>query len=326
MKKVLGVGAALVDMLIQVDEEWVVRKGQAKGGMHMVDWATMGRMLGDVSSDVETVPGGSACNTMVGLSRLGGKSAFLCKVGEDELGELFVENLRRNRVHSHARSGGSPTGRVLSAVTPDAQRTMFTYLGASAELSPAEVGDAVYADAGVLYVEGYLAYQAPLLRAVIAQAKTQGLQVVLDFGSFGVVNDCRALLSDLLSTGLVDVIIANEDEAKAFTTIEEELAVEHLAKIAKVAVVKLGKRGALIASGEELVSVEAVPVQAVDTTGAGDLWAAGFLYGYLNGWSLEKCGKLASAVASEVVQVLGPSIPDAGYERLLKVRDELAGE
>jgi len=326
MKKVLGVGAALVDLLIQVDEDWIVRKGQPKGGMHLVDWASMGRMLGDVSGDMETVPGGSACNTLVGLSRLGGRSAFLCKIGNDELGEIFTDHLARNKVESFARLGDAPTGRVLSAVTPDAQRTMFTYLGASAELSPTDTSDSIFQDAQVLYLEGYLAYNAPLLRAAASQAKAHGLQVVLDFGSFGVVNDCRSLLDELLESGLIDVIIANEDEAKAFTTIEEELAATHLAKIAKVAVVKLGKRGALIAQGEEIVKVEAVPVDAVDTTGAGDLWAAGFLFGYLNGWSLEKCGKLASATAAEVVQVLGPSIPDAGYRRLITVRDALAAD
>jgi sugar/nucleoside kinase (ribokinase family) len=324
MKKVLGVGAALVDLLIQVDEEWIARKSQAKGGMHLVDWATMGRMLGDVATDVETVPGGSACNTIVGLARLGGRSAFLCKVGKDELGDIFYNNLVRNKVDGFVRISESPTGRVLSAVTPDAQRTMFSFLGASAELTPADASDEIFSDAQVLYLEGYLAYQAPMLRAVVEQAKAHGLQVVLDFGSFGVVNDCRSLLDDLLASGLIDVIIANEDEARAFTTIEEELACEHLAKLAKVAVVKLGKNGALIASGEEIVKVEAQVVTAVDTTGAGDLWAAGFLYGYLNGWTLEKCGKLASAVAAEVVQVMGPSISDAGYGRLLKIRDELA--
>ena len=133
------------------------------------------------------------------------------------------------------------------------------------------------------------------------------------------------MLEEFFSEGLIDVIIANEDEARAFTTIEEELACEHLAKLAQVAVVKLGKEGALIGSGDSIIRVDAVPVKtAVDTTGAGDLWAAGFLYGYLNDWSLENCGKLASAVASEVVQVLGPSIPDEGYVRLLKVRDSLA--
>lgn len=324
MKKVLGVGAALVDLLIQVDEEWITRKGQAKGGMHMVDWATMGRMLGDVSSQVETVPGGSACNTLVGLSRLGGRSAFLCKIGDDELGELFAAHLKSNKVESFARLSSSPTGRVLSAVTPDAQRTMFTFLGASAEIAPPDATDEIFQDSQVLYLEGYLAYNAPMLRTVANQAKAHGLQVVLDFGSFGVVNDCRGLLDELLQSGLIDVIIANEDEAMAFTTIEEELACEHLAKLAKVAVVKLGKKGALIASGEQLIRVEAKVVEAKDTTGAGDLWAAGFLYGYLNGWTLEKCGTLASAVAAEVVQVLGPSIPDAGYERLLKIRDSLA--
>lgn len=325
MKKVLGVGAALVDLVVQVDDAWIERKGKPKGGMHMVDWATMGRMLGDENRQMQTVPGGSACNTLVGLSRLGGSTGFLCKIGKDELGDLFAAHLQRNKVGNYALvSPESATGRVLSAVTPDAQRTMFTYLGASAEVSSDDVSDTIFADAGTLYLEGYLAYQAPLLRTVVSKAKAHGLQVVLDFGSFGVVNDCRSLLDELLGEGQIDVIVANEDEAKAYTKIEEELACEHLAKIAKVAIVKLGKRGALIARGEELVRVDAVPVTAVDTTGAGDLWAAGFLYGFLSGWSLDRCGKMATAVASEVVQVMGPSISDEGYARLLKIRDFLA--
>ncbi|MDR2999746.1 MAG: adenosine kinase [Fibromonadaceae bacterium] len=323
MKKAIGVGAALVDLMASVSEEWVVRQKQAKGGMSLVNWGEMGRLLGNVGK-LEIIPGGSASNTMIGLSRLGGLARFICKVGNDDLGDVYSQSLYNNGVEGFVRKNATSTGRVLSAVTPDAQRTMFTYLGASAELLPTEISDTPFSKADVLYLEGYLAYNPSLLLHCVQMAKSCGLEVALDCGSFGVIKDCRFILDKLLEDNAIDILIANEDEARTLTSVEEDLACMEMAKMAKIAVVKIGRRGSIIGEKDTLIRIDTPEVKAIDTTGAGDLWASGFLYGYLNDWSLEKCGELASAAASEVIQVMGPIVPNAGYERLIKIRDKIA--
>ena len=323
MKQAVGVGAALIDLVTSVNEGWIVRHKKPKGGMNPMNWGEMGRILGNVEK-ISIIPGGSASNTMIGLARLGGKARFVCKVGNDDLGDTYSLNLCRNGVEGYIRKSSTPTGRVLSAVTPDAQRTMFTYLGASAELLPTEISEVSLQNSVLIYLEGYLAYNPSILLHCAHIAKSSGLEVAFDCGSFGVVQDCRFIIDKLIEERSIDILIANEDEARILTSVEEDLACMEMAKMAKIAIVKMGKKGSIIGMKDEIFKVEAPEVKAIDTTGAGDLWASGFLYGYLNDWSLEKCGKLASASAAEVVQVVGPIIPDEGYERLIKIRDKIS--
>jgi len=323
MKQAVGIGAALMDLVTSVSDEWVARQKKPKGGMNPVTWGEMGRILGNIEQ-VTTIPGGSASNTMIGLARLGGSARFVCKVGNDDLGDLYSQNLFHCGVEGFIRKSATPTGRVLSAVTPDAQRTMYTYLGASAELVPTEISDVPFLNASVLYLEGYLAYAPTILLECVNAARANDLEIVFDCGSFGVIQERRFILDQLIGEGDIDILIANEEEAKMLTNVEEELACMEMAKMAKIAIVKIGKKGSIICAKDEIFRIEAVDAKAIDTTGAGDLWASGFLYGYLNDWPLEKCGELASAVASEVIQVMGPVIPDAGYERLIKIRDKIA--
>jgi len=323
MKQVIGVGAALIDLIASVSEEWVVRQKKPKGGMNSVNWGELGHILGNVE-DISIIPGGSASNTMVGLARLGGKARFVCKVGNDDLGDTYSLNLYRNGVEGYVRKSSTPTGRVLSAVTPDAQRTMFTFLGASSELLPAEVSETPFQGANFLYLEGYLAYNPSILLHCIHIARSKGLEVVFDCGSFGVVQECRFIIDKLIEERSIDILIANEDEARILTRVEEDLACMEMAKMAKVAVIKIGKRGSIIGLKDEIIRIDAFQAKAVDTTGAGDLWASGFLYGYSNDWPLEKCGELASAAAAEVVQIMGPIIPDEAYERLIGIRDKIS--
>jgi sugar/nucleoside kinase (ribokinase family) len=323
MKQVVGVGAALVDLVASVSEEWIVRQKKPKGGMNPVNWGEMGRILGNVE-DISIIPGGSASNAMVGLARLGGKARFVCKVGNDDLGDTYSLNLYHNGVEGYVRKSSSPTGRVLSAVTPDAQRTMFTYLGASSELLPTEVSEAPFQNASFLYLEGYLAYNPSILLHCIHIARSKGLEVVFDCGSFGVVQDCRFIIDKLIEERSIDILIANEDEARILTNVEEDLACMEMAKMSKIAVVKIGKRGSIIGVKDEIIKIDAFQAKAIDTTGAGDLWASGFLYGYLNDWPLEKCGELASAAAAEVVQVMGSIVSDISYEKIIEIRDKIA--
>ena len=316
MKKVLGMGAALVDILANVDDAWIESQGVQKGGMNMVDWPQMEKFLGSLKNPLR-VPGGSTCNTMVGLSRLGGSAAFISKIGGDDLGRIFQKHLKDNGVESKLGISEAATGCVFSAVTPDAQRSMWTYLGASDFLASEDFVPALYDGVGLLYAEGYRAFNADCFKKSFTLARSLGVETALDFSSFGVVEACRKTFDELFADKMIDIIIANEDEAFAYAGVKEEAALDVLAKKAHVAVVKIGKRGALIAGDGKVVRVQAGPAKAIDTTGAGDLWASGFLYGYMNGWDMERSGNLGSVVSNEVVQVMGAQIPEDGWKRIL---------
>lgn len=315
MKKVLGMGAALVDVLAHVNDSWIDAQNVQKGGMNMVDNAQMMHMLSTIKDSLQ-VPGGSTCNTMVGLSKLGGRASFISKVGDDNLGKLFIEHLSKSNVESKVKIANANTGCVLSAVTPDAERTMWTYLGASDFLSSKDFELALYDDVGLLYAEGYRAFNAECFKKSFALAKYLGVKTALDFSSFGVVDACRKTFDNLFEQNMIDIVIANEDEAFAYTQKKEEEALEILSKKTEIAIVKLGKRGALIAKGANICHIDAGSAKAIDTTGAGDLWAAGFLYGYMNNWNIENSGKLGSIVSNEVVQVMGAQIPDSAWEKI----------
>ena len=196
MKKVLGMGAALVDILANVDDSWIESQGVQKGGMNMVGWPQMEKFLLSLKNPVR-VPGGSTCNTMVGLSRLGGRAAFISKIGDDDLGKIFQKHLERNGVESKLGLSGAATGCVFSAVTPDAQRSMWTYLGASDFLGSDDFVPALYDDVGLLYAEGYRAFNGECFKKTFTLARSLGVETALDFSSFGVVDACRKLFDEL---------------------------------------------------------------------------------------------------------------------------------
>lgn len=315
MKRIVGVGAALVDLLVNVQDSWIQENKAVKGDMQLVDFSRIESLLSTLPA-YEKVPGGSACNTLVGYAKLGGEAAFVSKTGEDELGKLFALHLKNSNVQSLIKPANEPTGRVLSVVTPDAERTMFSYLGASDTLSLDDFPENVFDGAALTYIEGYRAFDAQTFRGVLERSKAAGVPTALDFGSFGVVNVCHSLFESLFAEGLIDMIFANEEEAKAYTGKEPREALEELAKYTSLAVVKLGAEGALVSYQGTVFEIKAKKVQALDSTGAGDLWAAGFLFGFLSGSDIPECGKLASEVAAEVVQVQGASIPDSVWNRL----------
>ncbi|MFZ1198634.1 MAG: adenosine kinase, partial [Desulfobacterales bacterium] len=239
------------------------------------------------------------------------------KCGNGDWGRLFHEDLRRQNVEPVLVGSDSPTGRVLSIITPDAQRSMFTFLGASAETRPADLANGCFKNAAIVHIEGYLLFNPDLMLAALAAARDAGALVSLDLASYTVVQESRGLL-DRIITEYVDIVIANEDEALAFTGLgSERESLEVLAQKAAIAVVKLGERGSLISHAGRMVTIDPVgPGRAADTTGAGDLWAAGFLYGLVNRYPLEKCGQLGSACGYEVCQVIGAAIPEEGWQRL----------
>ncbi|MDM8553024.1 adenosine kinase, partial [Desulfobacterales bacterium HSG2] len=254
---------------------------------------------------------------VIGIGRLGGAARFVGKLGKDELGTLFETDLKNNDVEPMLFKSSSPTGRVLSIITPDAQRSMLTCLGAAAEARADEVSDKWFEGAAIVHIEGYLLFNRELMLATLNAAKQAGASVSLDLASFTVVEASKDILDSLVND-YVDILITNEDEASAFTgCTDEREALEALSKSAEIAVLKVGSRGSFISYKGDITKVEAERGGSiVDTTGAGDLWASGFLFGLINGWPPEKCGKLASSCGYEVCRVVGAKIPEEGWQRL----------
>jgi len=319
---IVGIGSALVDILIHEDDEFLEKTGVIKGGMTLVDNTWIERTLAMGSGTATIVAGGSACNTIVGVGKLGGQARFVGKCGTDPWGRQYGYDLGKQNVDPALLRSDSPTGRVLSIITPDAQRTMFTYLGASAETRPEEITAGSFEDAAVVHIEGYLLFNPDLIQAALMAAKKAGALISLDLASFTVVEQSLALLKKLVAD-YVDILIANEDEARAFSGhSDEELALSALSETANIAVLKVGSRGSRISHAGDTIHIQAIgDGTALDTTGAGDLWAAGFLFGLVNGHPLEKCGRLGSACGYEVCQVIGANIPNEGWNRIKKLLD-----
>jgi sugar/nucleoside kinase (ribokinase family) len=319
-KLIVGVGSALVDILVQEDDAFIAATGAAKGGMIYVEPAEIERLTALATGGNIIVPGGSACNTAIGVGELGGSARFVGKRGRDSLGKLFETDLLTHGVVPELFESDEPTGRVLSVVTPDAQRTMFTYLGAAAAMSPEEITPECFRDAAIVHVEGYLLFNRALMDAVLKAARAAGAKISLDLASFTVVEESRDLL-DLIVAEYIDILIANEDEALAFTGEKDELkALELLARDVEIAVLKIGSRGSLISGGGEVTVIKAMDGgPAKDTTGAGDLWASGFLFGLVNGMNFEKSGSLGSCCGYEVCQLVGAKIAADGWKRIKEI-------
>ncbi|MBT4364956.1 MAG: adenosine kinase [Desulfobacteraceae bacterium] len=316
-KIIVGIGSALVDVLVNADDDFLKKIGASKGGMELVDEYVINNTLSQISEKPHIVPGGSACNTVVGVGKLGGSARFVGKYGKDDLGAFFENDLKKNNVEPLLFTSDLPTGRVLSIITPDAQRSMFTYLGASSEIQPGDITLECFADTAIVHIEGYLLFNRDLIFAALKKPKDSGALISLDLASYTVVEESKELLEKIIFD-YVDILIANEDEARVFTGYTDELkAIESLSENVDTAVLKVGKRGSYIHHSGETSRIQAIGTgQAVDTTGAGDLWASGFLFGIVNGYSVEKCGELGSACGYEVCQVIGANIPDEGWQRI----------
>jgi sugar/nucleoside kinase (ribokinase family) len=310
----IGVGNALMDSLVPVTDDFLTTHVSGeKGGMVLADPSEVSQILGKLGAAPAEVPGGSVANSVIGAQRLGLKTTFIGKIGPDAIGQRYRDGFARVGVDaSRFKVGPLPTGHCLSLVTPDSQRTMRTALGAASTLTPEEIVYEDFADCRHAQIEGYLLFNPDLARKALRTAHEAGCSVGLDLSSFEVVRASSGELHEWLEK-YVDVVFSNEDEAAAFTGLKDdyEAMARQLGTLCRVAVVKLGKDGALICENGKITRVSPVWVdQPVDTTGAGDLWASGFLAGWLKGWTLEKCGALASLTGAEVVKVMGASIPE----------------
>jgi len=313
---VVGIGNALVDVLSQADEDEVTRQGLVKGTMHLVDEARARTLYEAMGPGVE-MSGGSAANTVVGVASFGGRAHYVGKVRDDQLGEVFGHDLRATGVgyDTPRATSGPPTGRCLILVTPDAQRTMSTFLGASVRLGPADVDPRLIARGRILYLEGYL-FDPPeaqeAFRAAAAIAHEAGRKVALTLSDPFCVERHRAAFLDLVEHH-VDILFANELEICALYQVRDfDAALPHVRGHCELAALTRSAKGSVLVNGSRMHVVRAHPVEAVvDTTGAGDLYASGVLYGLAQGLDLPTCGRLGSLAAAEVIAHVGarPMVP-----------------
>jgi sugar/nucleoside kinase (ribokinase family) len=308
---VLTLGHAIVDVLSHCDDALISEVGLTKGSMSLIDGDEATRIYGAMGPAIE-ISGGSAANTAAGVASLGGRAAFVGKVREDPLGQIFTHDLRAAGVTFETaaapKGDGPDTARCLVLVTPDAQRTMGTHLGVAGELSAADVDADVVAASAISYVEGYLVGLPTAEAALSATAKyahEAGRKVALTLSDPYWVGAQRDAFAGLLAD--VDILLANEDEACSLTgRADAETAMPALLAACPVVAITRSERGALLSDGTDLVAVPAHPVEAVvDTTGAGDLFASGFLLGLARGLPLGDCGRLGALAAAEVISHLG---------------------
>jgi adenosine kinase len=320
---VLGIGNAIFDVLVQTDEGFLARHGMTKGGMALIDEARALAIYGDMGPAVE-MSGGSAANTIVGIASLGARTAFIGKVKDDQIGRLYSHDIKAANVAftTAVASGGPATGCSYILVTPDGERTMNTYLGAAQELMPGDIDPAEIAASSIVYLEGYLwdpknAKEAFLKASTIAH--DAGRQVALTLSDAFCVDRYRVEFLDLMRKGTVDLIFANEAELHSlYQTPDFDAALTQLRSDIKLGVVTRSEKGCVVAAKDGVTPVPAYPIQKlVDTTGAGDLFAAGFLFGLVRGASHENCGRLGALAAAEVIQHIGAR-PVAPLKELAK--------
>ena len=325
--ELIGVGNPIMDILAHVNDDFLrIHVAGDKGGMVLVDNQDMAKLIAKLDVQFAVTPGGSAANAVIGATKLGLSTTFLGKIGADQTAADYRTNFTAaGGDGSRFKHASLPNGRCLSMVTPDGQRTMRTNLAAAMTLSPDEISPADFAGAKHAHIEGYLLFNPALAQKVTDSARAAGCTISLELSSFEVVNVARDWILAQLKQG-IDVVFANEDEAKALFQKDApyESYARQLADFGGIACVKIGKDGAWVAQGAELHRIAPVKVERVtDTTGAGDAWAGGFLFGHLRGKSLPSSGALGSALGAECVQHLGPAIPEIHWPRLRVMAESL---
>jgi len=321
---VLCIGNAIVDIIARCDEAFLLDNAIIKGAMNLID-AERAELLYSRMGPAIEASGGSAGNTAAGIASFGGRSAYFGKVSSDQLGEIYTHDIRAQGVHFTTKplDGTPPTARSMIFVTPDGERSMNTYLGACVELGPEDIEADVVADAKVTYFEGYL-WDPPrakdAIRLCAEIGHKHGREMSMTLSDPFCVDRYRSEFLELMRSGTIDIVFANSDEAKSlYQTDNFEHAVKQLGQDCKLAVITRSEHGSVIIRGDERHDVDAIDIEeVVDTTGAGDLYAAGFLHGYAQGKPLDVCGRLGSLAAGLVIQQIGPrpqlSLKDAARD------------
>lgn len=311
-------GNALVDVLVRIDDDSLLEKLHLpKGSMQLIQEDTLSEIRKYTSGmKIHRSTGGSAGNTVCALAALGANPGFIGKIGQDETGAFFGDTLRQRGVNALLATCDLPSGIASTFISTDGERTFGTYLGAAATLRAEDLSRKMFAGYNYLYIEGYLLQDHDLMLRAVQLAKEEGLQVCLDMASYNVVEAERDFFDQLI-VKYVDIVFANESEALAYTGKAPHEALEEIASKCSIAVVKTGKEGSLVKKGTEVIQLLSCPVDNVlDTTGAGDFYAAGFMYGLTCGYSLEKCVQISTILATAVIQEVGTTLPAKKWDEI----------
>ncbi len=309
MKQILGLGNALVDIMTLLTDDHLLDKFLLpKGSMQLVDEEKSTLIKsGTQHLSRSLTSGGSAANTIHGLAMLGVNTGFVGSIGYDDLGIFFENDMKSAGINTMLTRRNTATGTAVALISPDSERTFATHLGAAVELMAEDLKPEFFNGYDILYLEGYLIFNKQLVVSACKIAKDLNMKIALDLSSYNVVElklaDFKEIVEDY-----IDIVFANEEEAKAFTGKSPAEALNIISGMCEVAVVKTGSEGSIIKKGDELIKVKAHPVNCKDTTGAGDLYAAGFLFGYSNDLDIETCGLIGSLVAGKVVEHIGARI------------------
>jgi sugar/nucleoside kinase (ribokinase family) len=313
--EILGIGSPLIDYIFQVDNSFLEAIHAVKGSMKPMDYPAFSRLVRKCGIQSTIRMGGSSANTIKGLAHLGHRCALVGKVGEDSAGAAFVKSLKNSNVISLLVHSSTPTGQIACLVTSDGERTFRDFLGASKEFSMEDLKPELFTGVKLVHIEGYTLMNESVTLRAMELAKAAGAKVSFDLSNFELVQQFQNQIVHLLSQH-VDIVFANRDETRTLTKLDSEKGCSILKDLCDVVVTLMGSEGCWIGHGSEQYRCLAYPVTPLDTTGAGDLFAAGFLHGYLTGRALTECAHYGALAGAAVVQVFGAEIPETQWEEL----------
>lgn len=312
MAKIIAIGNALVDIMTLLDNDVTISElGIPKGSMQLVNANTSEEIQKKTKNLKKTLAcGGSAANTIRSLARLKVDTCFIGKVGDDEYGRFYTTDMQNSGTETQIIISKEPTGKAIAFISPDTQRTFATFLGAAGELSEEDITPQIFDKFDIFYVEGYLVQNQKFIEKAISTAKNCGLTIVLDLASFNIVENNLDFLKHI-SKQYVDIIFSNEEEVRVFSSNNDPyLGLKYLSEFCDIAIVKVGKNGSYVKKDDFEFHEPALCYEAIDSTGAGDFFAAGFLYGYINNLPLEISVKLATILAGNVMEFIGPNLDE----------------
>jgi len=321
--KVLGMGNALVDIIARIDGDEILESfGLPRGSMTLVDLDTSNYIHSETAGMSKTkASGGSAANTIHGLSHLGIETGFVGSVGDDEMGKFFKKDMMINKITPILFRSMKETGRAMTLISKDSERTFATYLGAAVDLTEEDISHEIFKGYDYFYIEGYLVQDKMMFEKALRLAAGAGLKICLDLSSYNIVEDHADFFKTMISE-YVDILFGNEEEIRALTGKSPEDGAREISRICDLIVIKLGAEGSFCVCREGLVRVGVRPSKAIDTTGAGDLYAAGFIYGHLKGLPAETCGKIGAILAGRIIEMVGAKMDESHWELL---RREITG-
>jgi sugar/nucleoside kinase (ribokinase family) len=319
MKKILGIGNALVDVMTIINSDAILEKfGLPKGSMQLVDNSKSSMIKSEtVNFNRILTSGGSAANTIHGLAMLGVQTGFIGSVGKDELGDFFENDMKNAGIKTSLSRRNSVTGTAVALISADSERTFATHLGAAVELDAADLNPDSFEGYDILYFEGYLIINKLLVETACRIAKEKKMKIAIDLASYNVVESNLSAFKEIIDK-YVDIVFANEEEARSLTGMQPEEALNSISEYCEIAVIKVGSEGSWIKRGEEIVKIGTDKVNLIDTTGAGDLYASGFLYGYASDFDLARCGVLGSHTAGKVIEIVGARMNEERWNNIKK--------